>query len=61
MPDEPSVVIHADLHCRNIMMQGIRLVGVSDWEFSEVYLLSKIETWVDVREMMDDETEEEYF
>lgn len=43
------------------MMQGIRLVGVSDWEFSEVYLLSKIETWVDVREMMDDETEEEYF
>ena len=58
VPDEPFVLVHGDLHGRNIMMKDGHIKAVLDWEFAGSYPLSELlgGTGVDVLEM---ETEED--
>ena len=58
VPDEPFVLVHGDLHGRNIMMKDGRIEAILDWEFAGSYPLSELlgGTGVDVLEM---ETEED--
>ena len=57
-PEEPFVLVHGDLHGRNIMVKDGSIVAVLDWEFAGVYPLSELlgGVGVDVLEM---ETEED--
>ena len=58
VPDEPFVLVHGDLHGRNIMMKDRRIEAILDWEFAGSYPLSELlgGTGIDVLEM---ETEED--
>lgn len=58
VPDEPFVLVHGDLHGRNIMMKDGRIEAILDWEFAGSYPLSELlgGMGVDVLEM---ETEED--
>lgn len=62
-PDEPFVLVHGDLHGRNIMMKEGRIVAVLDWEFAGVYPLSELlgGVGVDVLEMETEEDVDENF
>ncbi|KAL8783919.1 MAG: hypothetical protein Q9195_009238 [Heterodermia aff. obscurata] len=61
LPEEPFVLVHGDLHGRNIMMKEGRVQAVLDWEFAGFYPLSELLgcTGVDVLEVETDEDEEE--
>ncbi|KAI1117696.1 kinase-like domain-containing protein [Nemania sp. NC0429] len=41
MYDEPYALVHGDLHGRNILVRGSRIVAVLDWEFAGSYPLSE--------------------
>lgn len=60
-PDEPFVLVHGDLHGRNIMVKEGRIVAVLDWEFAGSYPLSELlgGVGVDVLEMETEEDEDE--
>lgn len=60
--NEPFVLVHGDFNGRNIMMQGLKVMAVLDWEFSGAYPLSELVAGgvgVDVVETIDDDSEEE--
>ncbi|KAF9448527.1 hypothetical protein P691DRAFT_669241 [Macrolepiota fuliginosa MF-IS2] len=59
--DEPFVLVHGDFNGRNIMMQGLKVRAVLDWEFSGAYPLSEIVggVGIDVLEVIDDDSERE--
>ena len=40
--DEPFVLVHGDFHGRNIIMQGLQVQVVLDWEFAGAYPLSEM-------------------
>ncbi|KAI0415241.1 kinase-like domain-containing protein [Xylaria grammica] len=39
--DEPFVLVHGDLHARNILAKGDQIAAVIDWEFAGSYPLSE--------------------
>ena len=61
LPEEPFVLVHGDLHGRNIMMKDGRIEAVLDWEFAGSYPLSELlgGMGVDVLEVEDEKGEEE--
>jgi len=61
LPEEPFVLVHGDLHGRNIMMKNGHIEAILDWEFAGSYPLSELlgGTGVDVLEIEDDEGEVE--
>jgi Phosphotransferase enzyme family len=62
--NEPFVLVHGDFNGRNIMMRGLKVMAVQDWEFSGTYPLSELvagSVGVDVVETVDDDLEEEKF
>ncbi|KAL9596002.1 MAG: hypothetical protein Q9219_006086 [cf. Caloplaca sp. 3 TL-2023] len=61
VPDEPFVLVHGDLHGRNIMVKDGRIQAIIDWDFAGAYPLSELlgGTGVDVLEIEDEESEEE--
>lgn len=60
-PEEPFVLVHGDLHGRNIMMKDGHIEAILDWEFAGSYPLSELlgGMGVDVLEAEDDEGEVE--
>ncbi|KAL8964742.1 MAG: hypothetical protein Q9197_006823 [Variospora fuerteventurae] len=60
-PEEPFVLVHGDLHGRNIMVKDGRITGILDWEFAGAYPLSELlgGMGVDVLEPADEAGEEE--
>lgn len=62
-PEEPFVLVHGDLHGRNIMMKDEKIEAILDWEFAGSFPLSELLSGmgVDVMEMESDEDEEENF
>jgi len=61
LPEEPFVLVHGDLHGRNIMMKDGHIEAILDWEFAGSYPLSELlgGMGVDVLEVEDDEGEVE--
>jgi aminoglycoside phosphotransferase (APT) family kinase protein len=61
LPEEPFVLVHGDLHGRNIMMKDGHIEAILDWEFAGSYPLSELlgGMGVDVLEVDDDEGEVE--
>lgn len=61
LPEEPLVLVHGDLHGRNIMMKDGRIEAILDWEFAGSYPLSELlgGMGVDLLEVEDDAGEEE--
>lgn len=61
LPEEPFVLVHGDLHGRNIMMRDGRIEAILDWEFAGSYPLSELlgGMGVDVLEVEDDAGEVE--
>lgn len=59
--DEPFVLVHGDLHGRNILMNGDQVAAVLDWEFAGSYPLSEVlsDGGIDVVEADSEELEEE--
>lgn len=60
--DEPFVLVHGDFHGRNIIMQGLQVQVVLDWEFAGAYPLSEMlggGIGVNVLEVNDDELDRE--
>lgn len=59
--DEPFVLVHGDLHGRNILMSGDQVAAVLDWEFAGSYPLSEVlsDGEIDVVEADSKELEEE--
>lgn len=57
LPEEPFVLVHGDLHGRNILTKGGRVQAVLRWQFAGFYPLSELLgcTGVDVLEVKDDE------
>lgn len=59
---EPLVLCHNDLHGRNILVQGTKIVGVIDWEFAGSFPLSElVDGGVEVLEIRDEQLEGECF
>lgn len=60
-PEETFVLVHGDLHGRNIMMKDGHIEAILDWEFAGSYPLSELlgGMGVDVLEVEDDEGEVE--
>ncbi|KAL9005351.1 MAG: hypothetical protein Q9188_001867 [Gyalolechia gomerana] len=58
LPEEPLVLVHGDLHGRNIMVKDGSVQAVLDWEFAGAYPLSELlgGMGVDVLEVDDDES-----
>lgn len=61
IPDEPFVLVHGDLHGRNILVRGDRILAIIDWEFAGSYPLSETLTGgdVDVVDVNSEELEDE--
>ncbi|KAK0108274.1 hypothetical protein ONS95_003092 [Cadophora gregata] len=59
--DEPFVLIHGDLHGRNILMKGDQIASVLDWDFAGSYPLSETlsDGGIDVVDANSEELEEE--
>ncbi|KAL8790070.1 MAG: hypothetical protein Q9213_000772 [Squamulea squamosa] len=60
-PPEPFVLVHGDLHGRNIMVKDGRVQAILDWEFAGAFPLSELlgGMGVDVLEAEDDDSSEE--
>lgn len=61
LPEEPFVLVHGDLHGRNIMMKDGHIEAILDWEFAGSYPLSELlgGMGVDVLEIEDEAGEVE--
>ncbi|KAI0452417.1 kinase-like domain-containing protein [Xylaria acuta] len=59
MVDEPFVLVHGDLHGRNILARGDQITAVLDWDFAGSYPLSEALSWGGV-DVVDMESEELY-
>lgn len=61
LPEEPFVLVHGDLHGRNIMMKDGNIEAILDWEFAGSYPLSELlgGLGVDVLEIEDEAGEVE--
>ncbi|KAI1119799.1 kinase-like domain-containing protein [Nemania abortiva] len=61
MDDEPFVLVHGDLHGRNILVRGDQIVAVLDWEFAGSYPLSETLSGgdIDVVEAYNEDLDEE--
>ncbi|RWA13096.1 hypothetical protein EKO27_g2011 [Xylaria grammica] len=57
--DEPFVLVHGDLHARNILAKGDQIAAVIDWEFAGSYPLSETLSGGDF-EVVEAETDELY-
>ncbi|KAL8938710.1 MAG: hypothetical protein Q9216_003747 [Gyalolechia sp. 2 TL-2023] len=61
LPEEPFVLVHGDLHGRNIMVKDGKIQAILDWEFAGAYPLSELlgGMGVDILEVEDDESADE--
>ncbi|KAI1145949.1 kinase-like domain-containing protein [Nemania diffusa] len=57
--DEPFVLVHGDLHGRNILARGDQIIAVLDWEFAGLYPLSETLTSGPI-EVLEADSEDQY-
>ncbi|KAI0867393.1 kinase-like domain-containing protein [Hypoxylon argillaceum] len=57
--DEPFVLVHGDLHGRNILARGDQIIAVLDWEFAGSYPLSETLTSGPI-EVLEADSEDQY-